>query len=402
MKPQTATTLTISMLLVGSALCVGARYTIDRHNAAVEAKKDQTAALSRVPEDSRKTLKPERPMATPSNSEAMAQRLRAIFATSNDADRVRALLDLVSGFKGDDWALALDTMKEIGVSTGSAGHHMIISAWTESDPQAAIAWALDRKMESYVIPVWIQKDPDAAIAFLKSADNLQSRDKVLLFAGAMSVLGEDLPRLREILMAVPEKSGRMLVEQAHPKISKIPADTLYAWADSFEGARREQAMHLLLTNLEGVEAKLAFARRFPDDIGPAKYGTIYKDWVTSDEAGALKALEGLEPGPLHQSALCGIAHGLHMKGRLAESLALTRRWPEEITPSFLSDLLFISDIKDAPLVLAEIPRLQDGPLKVNRYQCVLEPWFKEAPEAARKWLAENEVPEQVRKEFEGK
>ncbi|WP_035607304.1 hypothetical protein [Haloferula sp. BvORR071] len=401
MKPETATALTVSLLLVGSALCVGARYTIDRQDTGISSPKDQAATLPKAPEDSRNT-KAGRSATKPSDPQVLEQRLRAIFATSNEADGARAVLDLVAAFKGDDWALALDTMKKIGASSGSAWYLLIISAWTESDPQAAMAWATANKMESYVLPAWLHKDPDAAIAFLKSKDDLGSTPRVLGFARAMEALAGDLPRIREILMAVPERSGRMLVEQAHPRFSKIPADTFYAWADSFEGVRREQVMHLVLTNLEGADAKLAFARRFPDDIGPRNYGPIYQDWFKADEAAALKAFEDMEPGPMHEAALYAIANGLYMKGRLAEALALTRRWPEKISNGFLSDLLLGGDAKDSPLILAEIPRLQDGPLKVNRYQCALALWFQADPAAARKWLAENEVPEQVRKEFEGK
>jgi hypothetical protein len=46
--------------------------------------------------------------------------------------------------------------------------------------------------------------------------------------------------------------------------------------------------------------------------------------------------------------------------------------------------------------------LENDSLRLPLYRCALELWFKEDPQAARKWLAENEVPEQVHREFEGK
>lgn len=403
MKPETATIITLALLLAASALCVGARHAADRQHASAGAKSGNAGASAFVPEESPKAVKTERIPALPSDPDAMEARLRALLSTSNEADRTRALLELIPTLKDSDWPLVLESFDKIGIVWGSNSHTMVIAAWTDVDTQAAMAWARSRDGgEIYVINAWLAKDPEAALAHLKTLAKDNSQRNLLVVARAMGGLRGDLPRIGEILMAVPEKSGRFLVEQSHPTFSGNSTETLHAWADSFEGTRRDNVMYLLLTNLQGVEAKFALARRFPEDIGPEKYGSIYQEWLNADEAAALKALEDLEPGPLHKSALFGITHGLYMKGRLAEAFALTRRWPEEISQGFLSDILICGDVKDAPLVLAEIPRLKDGPLKVNRYQCALQPWFEADPVAARKWLAENEVPEQVRKEFEGR
>jgi len=403
MKPETATIVTVGLLLAGSAWCVGARVATDRERANQQGRESKGEAALRAPEETRKTVKTERPAPLPSDPDALAARLRAMLRTSNQSDSTRALLELVPTLKDGDWPLVLEALDKIGMVWGSNGHALIIYAWTERDPQAAMAWAKSRNGgESYVMRAWIGKDPDAALAYLKSVAGDRSTPNVLMLAGAVGAFGKDLPRIRELLMAVPERSSRMLVQQAHPQLTGIPADTLYAWADGFEGPRRESVMELLLTNLEGVDAKLSLARRFPDDIGPEKYGSIYREWFNADEAAAFKALEELEPGPLHKSAVFGVTCALYQKRRLPEAIALTKRWPEEISQVFLSDLLLIDEMKHAELILAEIPRLQNDELKVNRYHCVLDPWFKENPEKARKWLAENEVPEQVRKEFEGR
>jgi hypothetical protein len=403
MKPETATTLAVSLLLAGSALCVGGRYTIDRQNAAAQSGANRTAASAHVPEKSQPAAKAERAAARPSDPETSAKRLRAILATSNQADGMRALLEWVSDFKDEDWPVAMEAFDKVGIGSGGPSYVLILSTWTELDPQAAMAWAISKDgRESYVIRAWMGKDPDEAMAFIKSLDKDRSELKMSLVTEAIGMLGGDLPRIGQLLMDVPERSRAMLVQQAHPKISNVPPETLYAWADSFETPLRGQVLSLILSNLQGAEPKLALAQRFPEEIGPEKYGSIYRDWFNADESGVMEELESLQPGPMHGAAVFGIAHGLSMKGRLPEAIALTKRWPEEITQYFLADLLLCSDVKHAPLILAEIPRLKNDELKVNRYHCALEPWLKENPEAARKWLAENEVPEQVRREFEGK
>lgn len=405
MKPETATVITVTLLLAASALCVGARHVADRQHASAAARSGKAGTLDRGPEESRKTLKVVWTPALPSDPDAMTARLRALARTSNEADRNRVVLELIPPLKDGDWPLVLETLGKIGVVWGTNGHGLILSAWSETDPQAAMAWVRKEKgegSESYVVQAWLGKDPDAALAFLKTLSKDLSTINQLILARGIGSLGGDLPRISELLMAVPEGHCRFLTQQSRVRLSGLPAETLCAWADSFEGIRRKAVMELVLDNLEGMEAKLALAQRFPDDIAPEKYASIYVEWAKSDEAAALAALESIEPGPTHQAVLGGVLLGLNAKRKAPEMFALTRRWPEEIMDGFLADLILDAGTEHAALSLAETPRIKSEPLRLNRYSIVLGDWFRTDPEAARKWLAENEVPEQVRKEFEGK
>ena len=402
MKPETATVLTVTLLLAGSALCLGVRHAIDTPSESAWTPEDRIGGRARSVVEAGKTSGMEPPAAGPSGPEAMTKQLRSLLLTANDADRTRALLELVSRFETGDWPLALEALAKIDIVLGSPGYDLILFAWTEADPEAAMAWATQKQIGYYAIRAWIGKDPDAALAFLTSPASGDPSSQWSRMARAIEVLGDDLPRIAKLISATQGSQRLMLVQQARPNFGKISPETAKAWVDSLDPSLKDHGLNLLLTNLQGVEAKLALARDFPDEIGPEKYGSIYDAWMKSDEAAALASFESLEPGRLHRAALLGVAHGLCRNGKFPEAIALTKRWPEETTDLLLSDLMIGRGTKNAALVLGEIPRLKSESLRLDRYRHALEPWLKEDPEAAKKWLRENEVPEQIRKEFEGR
>lgn len=333
----------------------------------------------------------------------MAERLHAILVTGRPADRTRALLDLIQDFRSEDWSQALEALDRFGLRRGTLAWDLIIAAWVESDPHTAMAWTIrdNGGMARTALTAWMEDDIESALVYLESP---QSREPIEVWRFLMRTASEqgvnELPRLGRLLAAIPEEQMRMM--QLSPRLENIPPERLKAWVTDLEPGVRKHAIQLLKWSLKTLEAKLALGRDFPDEVGAEYYGAIHGKWMETDEAAALASFETLELGPVHQAALAGISMELGRKGRFEEAFALTRRFPQEATHLLLTDLMNECDLDDPELVLQEIPRLEYEWSRLERYRATLQLWLDRDPEAARRWMSENEVPVQVRRDLEGK
>ena len=333
----------------------------------------------------------------------MAERLHAILVAGRQADRTRALLELVKGFRSEDWPRALEELDRLGLRRGTSAWDLIIAAWVECDPQAAMAWTIRDKggMATTAFTAWMEGDIESALGYLESPQN---REPIEVWRNLMRTASEqgvnELERLGRLLAAIPEEEMRMM--QLDPKLEKIAPEEVRAWISTLDPKTRKQAIQLLKWSLKDLEAKLALAHDFPDEVGPEYYGAIHGKWMETDETAALASFETLEPGPVHQAALAGISMTLGRCGRFEEAFALTRRFPQEATHLLLTDLMNECDLDHPELVLQEIPRLEYEWSRLQRYRATLQLWLGRDPEAARRWMRENEIPVQVRRELEGK
>lgn len=403
MKPQTATFTAVSLLLAASAVCVSVRHAADARNAGASGNPDDLQTTIAAVEGPAGETSRDRPGGGKADAGTLAKQLRSVLATANRADRYRALLKRAERFEAADWPLALEALSSMGMVVGGGEHALLLSAWTDSDPAAAMAWAESQEAGSLVVmSAWIGKDPDAALAYLQSPDRNHDVRWCLLTARAMGAFGEDLPRLTKLLTALPEKSRTMILQQGGPRLDGINPETRRAWIDSLEPSLRKPLLMTMLRNLPGVEAKLALAQAHPDDLGPETYGSIYSAWAKEDREDAVAALEEIEPGPMLRSAVCGTIFGLFESSHLAEAIELMKRYPDEMTDGFLGDMTIYSSDDKAELLLEVVPLIKNASLQVIRYREILSNWATKEPAAVRRWLGEHEVPHQVRKEFEGR
>ncbi|QJE98864.1 hypothetical protein [Luteolibacter luteus] len=404
MKPESATLYAVSGLLLLSALCVGGRIYVDEKGgaAALPPAKPAKALGDPAPEVARGALP--KPMARPGDSSPLVSQLRAILALGTTIDRTKALLALTAGFKDpEDWRRALTALDELGVRRGFSGWDVIMYAWAESDPLTAMTYSIENKVGTdYVMEIWLSVDPDGALAYLESPEGKQEIQIWRNLVGStMNRLGGDLPRLERLLKAIPENERRMVAPYLKTKFT-APYETLKPWVGSLDPWLKEAVVRMLMQGLPDMQQKLVVAADFPEQVGAQGQSMIYAAWMKENEAEAMAAFDAMEEGPSHKAALGAAMMHYYRSARLAEALELYKKWPEEVGQPFLSDLLLCERVEDAEVILASIPLHQSESLRLNRYRVALEMWFSKEPDAVRKWLAENEVPEIVRKEWDGK
>lgn len=432
MKARTVAIVSVSLLLGMSVLSVGGRLYVDAKSSKdgpdlppVKSKSDEARAaqLSAVPTEKVKVPALE--------GDGLMKQLQALVAIRNEADRTRAVLELVSRFKAEDWERALSRealrlMSKPGPPESGSVQDLIVSAWTETDPEAAMAWANAAGFRGFqVITAWIGKDPDAALDYFRDNFKSNNNGNVPPMVGkAIEALGDDLPRIARAIREVPEDQREFATMRAHPSFKNLTMAEMRPFVESLDPPFKTLGFHLLLDGLPGHEARLALIREYPDLVEPWSYLPVYKEWTKSDLPGALESLEEIAPGKMREAALRGVLGGLAREDDLSPLFSTMRRFSEEIPEDRVAELiagavanennrsgsLFIPDENEKPeasrhatrnavIALAEVPRIRSEELQVQLYRHLIEGWLVEDHAAAKQWLGRNELPEELRGEF---
>ncbi|WP_367872026.1 hypothetical protein [Luteolibacter sp. Populi] len=432
MKARTATIAVVSLLLGMSALSVGGRHYADSKasqkapDRPAKAKSQESPASSFLPVPTEKQDLP------PLEGDGLAKQLRALAAMENDADRIQGVFDLVSRFKPEDWKRALSNeclriWSKPGRPEPGGVEQLLVAAWTEADPDAAMEWAKARGFRGFMVTTaWIGKDPDALLDYFKRTFKNDNNGNVTPMIGkAIEALGNDLPRIARAIREVPEEWKDYVTLHARPTFKNLTMAEMRPFVDSLDPPFKTQGFHLLLAGLPGHEARLSLLREFPDLVEPWSSHAVYHEWVKSDLPGALKSLEEIAPGKTRESALRGALGGLARQDDLSLLFSTMRRYSDEIPEERMAGLIagavdndnnrsgsmFIPDEFEKPetprptsgnaaIALAEVPRIQSEELRAQLYRHVITGWMVEDRAAAKKWLEQNELPEGMRKEFE--
>lgn len=433
MKARTATIVIVSLLLGISALSVGGRLYVDAKastenpdRAPAKAKSDGAGITLLPVAPAGKTKLP------PLEDDGLMKQLRALAAIGNEADRTQAVLDLVSRFKPEDWERALSRealriVSKPGPPEPGGIQNLIVSAWAELDPEAAMAWAGTGGFRGFqVLTAWIGKDPDAALDYMRdNFKNGNNGNNAAMLGKVIEALGNDLPRIARAIREVPEDCREIATMRAHPSFKNLTNGEMKSFVDSLDPPFKTLGFHLLIDGLSGYETRIALTREFPELTLPWTYRPIYQEWSKSDSSAAIQSVAELPAGKMREAALGGILSELGKRENLSELFATTRRFSEEISDERMADLiagavrneanrsghLFIIAEDDKPptgvsgarnvdLALAEIPRIESEKLQEQLYRHVLTGWMLQDRAAAKKWIEQNDLPEGLHKEFE--
>ncbi len=432
MKARTATIATVSLLLGLSALSAGGRLYVDARASQRALDRPVNAKLQAAESIPLPATPVGKAKAPSLEGDGLIKQIQALMAIQNEADRTRAVLDLVSRFKPEDWrrALSRDTFRMIskpGPPEPGGIADLLISAWTEVDPEAAMKWSGAQGYRGFlVITAWIGKDPDAALDYLRDNMRNGNNGNVAAMVGkAIDALGNDLPRIARAIREVPEDCRELGPWRAQPGFKNLQAAEIRAFLDSLDPPFKLHGVDLLLRGVKDHETRLALLRDYADVAGPWSCYPIYKEWPKSDLHAALQSVEQMEAGKKRAAAVRGLLTGLAREDDLSPLFSTMRRFRQDLHEERMADLIagavsndtnrsgegfeILEDEKppvprpttrNAAIALAEVPGIQSEALREQLYRHLITCWLAEDRAAARKWLRRNELPEELRKEFE--
>ncbi|MEO5915269.1 MAG: hypothetical protein ABIS50_13625 [Luteolibacter sp.] len=178
-----------------------------------------------------------------------AQRLDAIRAIRNPAERLRATIDLASTIPPADFAAWLDggwfTLRE-GMDS-VLFNSILMERWQQADPEAFIVWGTQNGSgEAYtLLASWAEHEPQRVLDLFKRHPN--DHDEMR----ALSEIAEKNPdlalrRLQEMITAGIGPNGTSYAEELTRELAKQSPAALEAALDSLPGKIKLQAERFLI------------------------------------------------------------------------------------------------------------------------------------------------------------
>lgn len=434
MKPKNAATALVILLLAGSALSVGVKLAVDAARAREAGSVDHGSTGNGVVGE-----KPPRRVGAGGADEVptLTGRVKAACAVPVASGRLRALLavaaELRASGKAGDWRTALEALRQTPVKEDGAERDVLLAAWAEADPLAALAWAkagpkegvFARRRDAVVMEAWTRARPEEALAWLLGRQQEDgSPDWSKRMVAAIAGLEGDRERIGRVLSAIGDRGGRMWI------CSQLPA--------IFEGATPEEAAEWLRgqAGLDGMSRSYLINSAFnhfttyEDQAGllaglpaadAAQFGKrLYHDLAQAQPEVALAELEKMEPGQTRNRAVDGVLGSLVDSYRAHQAVELLDRFrdgaaarvplkPGEplrnmdervMVPRLVSRLAEMTPPEDTQKMLGNCLRYRDSGEVVEGMRGLLQKWRDREPAAVRDWVAgQPDLPEVLRVEY---
>ena len=141
-----------------------------------------------------------------------ASRFVAILSNENPLERNRALLAFIDQLGPGDFKQAVTDLRKLDLSDSREGEYLLLlSAWAEADPLAALVYADQETDDEFasqtILTTWASKDPEAAILWAQS--NHEGSDANPYLSGIIrSLAASDPIRATELLATMPKSTER--------------------------------------------------------------------------------------------------------------------------------------------------------------------------------------------------
>ena len=269
--------------------------------------------------------------------------------------------------------------------TRNKGAAAVIYGWALYDPQAAHAAVMtvdDTSLQALlldrIVAAWSHgENREGLTLYISELPEGPARDRLTRIL-IREILSEGHDAVMEWAEGIPVEYGVAFKSVAFAKAAGILAQDDHRIATDF--VERNQGTSWSAGGYPAVarrwankdpEAALAWARALPDDSGRAlAVRTAFVQWQKTNPALAEKWLFAAEPGPELDPA------------RFVVARRLTATSPREA------------------LELAQ--EMSDPAMKRESLATALSQWLQVDPTAANRWLAENPVPQAIRKQLRNK
>ncbi|MDB6080527.1 MAG: hypothetical protein JWO82_4274 [Akkermansiaceae bacterium] len=333
----------------------------------------------------------------PGTPEERLERLRAIVsnedAIQREADLIAYLDGLPPGLFGET-VTALRDLQRVEFN----GQPMALSAWMKVDHVAALEFCMDpsNSVDDRLLPEmlgdWAASDPEAALAWALQSSRAAALVQNILW-GIAQASPEDLgKRIREL----PDGEAKYLAFDH--LTTQLAEDGDPGLLPRIVAGLSESQRAVLYGNL-AIEMKdypkaVDLLKQHPEGIPFSSPEGIVYMWSNIDYPTAIAAVAGLPAGELKKQAAAGLIHRMSERDiRQAEDLL--EQYPDVLSPSTLSIVIENVGKSDPALALDLTPKISG---EAERHEAIagqLSSWLINDPAAAAGWLAAHPQPAAV-------
>lgn len=433
------TAVLVAALLAGSGICVALRHSVDERRATDgSAQSANLASGSTETGRARDGVTPGAVRTRLGDRAALQQWLVHLLTSGDPVARNESLLEMIDGLSPADFPVFFEAMKKICKSGSDPMLPLVLAAWAEVDPAAALKEELKDKLyrDSAVLKIWVARDPMRALGWLtengkpatlvdQALRTLVSEDPAAALAWAKNhdeaigendtahgrlatVLGGMLPKhLKEVIQEfsqLPPETRQSLIAAVSAQIGRLGTGERLQWLESLPpGDLQDDAVAGMVSGMRTLDERLKLLSDYPSALNRAGTAQIYQQWVKQDYEAALESLEKLPLGSNRNAAVAAAVDGLAYNGEPRKALEVMNRNPESVTQMLLIEWMLVAtnNQKEWDLALSTIGRVGNQKSREHLYRQVLDWWLRDNSKAARAWLdSSDEVPDAVKAEFE--
>jgi hypothetical protein len=336
-------------------------------------------------------------------------KLATMIRGENPLERNRALLAFLGQLSPADFGAAVAQFKSLGITDDrTAEYGMLLSAWTQADPLAAMAYAKENADDDFVqntiLTTWATNDPEAAIRWAKSEFKGEGANPYL--AGIIRGIAQtDLTRAAGLLTGMPRSVERgEALDFMLPHYIAQGADATRSWIASLtDDSLQNGAMERAAESLAEIDpaATAAWLIAHPGEAAQRRMDDVYSIWAGKDEQAALSSFGSLPVGEIRTNALRGIITSM-APGNAKAAIALMDRYSTDVTDRLVQSFIWHSARSDPAAAASQIERIGNERQRDQMYGRLLGNWLDHDPAAAKTWMAKNVVPDAVRERLEGR
>ncbi len=330
-------------------------------------------------------------------------KLATMVRGENALERNRALLAFLGQLSPADFGAAVAQFKSLGITDDrTAEYAMLLSAWAQADPLAAMAYAKENSDDEFaqntILTTWATNDPEAAIRWAKNEFKGEGANPYL--AGIIRGIAQtDLTRAAALLTGMPRSVERgEALDFMLPHYVAQGADAARSWIASLkDDSLRNGAMERAAEALAEINpaATAAWLIEHPGEAARQRMDDVYSIWAGKDEQAALTSFSSLPVGEIRKNALRGIIASM-ASGNAKAAISLMDRYSTDVTDRLVQSFIWHSAGSDPAAAASQVQRIGNERQRDQMYGRLLGNWLDHDPAAAKSWMAKNAVPDAVR------
>ena len=322
-------------------------------------------------------------------------------------ERQRALMNFFDSLGPDQFAAVADEFQTLN-HYGNSGSEMelLFRAWAKADPTAALQYVEDNpemaRNRGEILETWAGGDPAAAEQWARDQHDGEGANP-FMHSVIRGIAAYDIPNASRLTQEMPlgRERGRAIDAVAKALLME-GTDAAFAFPDSIEDDHLKGSFVLLISqNLSRQDPQAAADWVAGMDNGAVQErasGGIASRLAREDVDKAASFVESLRPEAKANAAVATVP------SMSREDIAGTARWVSSLagTPGYdkvVESFVWSCDERAPEQSAAWIQGVSNPDQQTRLYHRMLGGWAKKDSAAVKSWIAENNVPDSVRRRF---
>jgi len=329
-------------------------------------------------------------------------RIEAIMRGENAMDRGRSLLAFIDQLGPDDFEDAVAHFRSLGITEDRMGEYaMLLTAWANVDPIGALDYVQANTRGDFargtILTAWANADPDSAIRWATNNHTGDGPNPHL--AGVIrGIAAQDPARATELLTSMPRSRERgQALDGILPHLIAMGVGEAQTWINNLEDdSLRNGALERSAVRIAAIDPAMAVEMLLanPGQAQDRRLDDVFNTWASKDQNAAIASMNQLPAGDLRSNALRGIVSNAAREDPGA-AVALLDSYAGDVNDRVIHSATWNSFRQD-PSVSADLISRYSDPRTQNRmYRRTLDVWLDRDPDAARAWISNNPLPENV-------